>query len=137
MTSFTNFNVFSRHLGTHFIFFRALFLMFTLVSFSILISSRAEKSFTPGWNSLIIASIFIPNSTDEISSPGEILNTISPLKYRNKTRKKTTHNSAKDKSFGLTPYAKNVTTKVGKIFLSLINNHNTSCINYFCETAGK
>ena len=40
------------------------------------------------------------------------------------TIKKTTRNSAKDKSFGLTTHiVKNVTTKVGKFFLSLIDKH--------------
>ena len=41
------------------------------------------------------------------------------------TRKKTTHNSTKGKSLGLInlPYSKNFTTKVEKIFLSLIDKH--------------
>ena len=40
------------------------------------------------------------------------------------TRIKTIHYSAKDKSFSLTlPYSINVTTKVGKVFLSLIDKH--------------
>ena len=46
------------------------------------------------------------------------------------TRKKTTHNSAKEKSFGLTsplppfyPCSENVTTKVGKFFLRIIDKH--------------
>ena len=40
------------------------------------------------------------------------------------TRIKAINNSAKDKSFSLTlPYSKNVTTKVGKVFLSLIDKH--------------
>ena len=40
------------------------------------------------------------------------------------TRIKTIHHSAKGKSFSLTlPYSINVTTKVGKVFLSLIDKH--------------
>ena len=40
------------------------------------------------------------------------------------TRKKTIHNIAKDKSFGLIPpYSKNVTSKVGKVFFSVIDKH--------------
>ena len=63
--SFTNFNVFSRYLGSHFISFHALFLMFTLVSFSTLISSRTEKMSHPGlkFNTRIYNLISVPQIT--------------------------------------------------------------------------